>query len=111
MTAEPTAIRICTWLSQLLDEALPLTVEEFLEQLKFQRYWNVFKDNGFEELALLKYLDANALNKMDVLQAPGEDARDYTHTVGINQCDVVCEYTFVTINYDCLVLMWFTFNF
>jgi hypothetical protein len=46
---------------------LPLTVEEFLRQLKLQRYMNVFKDNGFEELDMLKYLDANALNKMQVL--------------------------------------------
>jgi hypothetical protein len=46
---------------------LPSTVEEFLEQLKLQRYWNVFKDNGFEEFDMLKYMDTNALNKMEVL--------------------------------------------
>jgi hypothetical protein len=48
---------------------LPSTVEEFLEQLKLQRYWNVFKDNGFEEFDMLKYMDTNVLNKMEVLLA------------------------------------------
>jgi len=47
--------------------SLPLTVEEFLKQLKLQRYWDVFKDNGFEELDMLKYLDANTLKEMWIL--------------------------------------------
>jgi hypothetical protein len=63
---------------------LPLTVEGFLEQLKLQRYWDVFKDNGFEELNMLKYLDANTLKEMGKLL---ENAGDYAHTVKfVNVC-------------------------
>jgi hypothetical protein len=61
-----------------------LTVEEFLEQLKLQHYWNVFKNNGFEEFDMLKYVDTNALNKMEVLLGHQgkllERLQEITHT-------------------------------
>jgi hypothetical protein len=41
-------------------------MEEFLKQLKLEVYWQIFRDEGFDELDSLEDLSEGALDKMGV---------------------------------------------
>lgn len=45
---------------------LPTSVEEFLEQLSLNKYWDTFKQMGFDELDTLEDINEVTLNAMNV---------------------------------------------
>jgi len=55
-----------TQVSPLSTLTLPISMEEFLKQLKLECYWDTFRENCFDELDSLEDLSEGALDKMGV---------------------------------------------